>query len=189
MRTCPLQERRSGFGCLSNTHTRGQHAGRRSRKDCQILKIWLKKKKKSSSKKQLQPHSNLYKWMRQYAHTDVKCSSKMGERERWRCSCAWEGAAVRQGLLKESSRPRCSIARGLTVINESLNVGKHFISASSVFIRQGQPLAGRERAVTFITTTQKGERERPPIGLIKTPARHHDRSYSLLLWWHAAVIN
>lgn len=40
---------------------------------------------------------------------------------------------------------------GLTVINESLNVGKHFISASSVFIRQGQPLAGRERAVTFIT--------------------------------------
>jgi len=75
--------------------------------------------------------------------------------------------AERQGLLKESSRPRCSIARGLTVINESLNVGKHFISASSVFIRQGQPLAGRERAVTFITTTQEGETERPPIGLIK----------------------
>lgn len=42
------------------------------------------------------------------------------------------------------------------MINESLNVGKHFISASSVFIRQGQPLAGRERAVTFITTTEKG---------------------------------
>lgn len=55
------------------------------------------------------------------------------------------------------------------MINESLNVGKHFISASSVFIRQGQPLAGRERAVTFITTTQEGEGERPPIGLIKTP--------------------
>lgn len=66
------------------------------------------------------------------------------------------------------------------MINESLNVGKHFISASSVFIRQGQPLAGRERAVTFITTTQKGEEDRPPIGLIKTPARHHDRFYSLL---------
>lgn len=97
--------------------------------------------------------------------------------------------AVRQGLLKESSRPRCSIARGLTVINESLNVGKHFISASSVFIRQGQPLAGRERAVTFITTTQKGEAQRLPIGLIKTPARPHDRSYSLLLRWHGAVIN
>lgn len=65
-----------------------------------------------------------------------------------------------RACLKESSRPRCSVARGLTVINESLNVGKHFISASSVFIRQGQPLAGRERAVTFITTTQKGEGER-----------------------------
>lgn len=89
--------------------------------------------------------------------------------------------AVKQGHFKKRSRPRCSIALGLTVINESLNVGKHFISASSVFIRQGQPLAGRERAVTFITTTQKRERERPPISLIKTPARHHDRSYPLLL--------
>lgn len=97
--------------------------------------------------------------------------------------------AVRQGLLKESSRPRCSIARGLTVINESLNVGKHFISASSVFIRPGQPLAGQERAVTFITTTQKAEGERPPIGLIKTPAPRHDTSYSLLLPRHTAVIN
>lgn len=100
--------------------------------------------------------------------------------------CAWEVAAcrqgaVRQGQLKKSSRPRCSIALGLTVINESLNVGKHFISASSVFIRQGQPLAGRERAVTFITTTQKGEGERPPTSLIKTPARHLDRAYPLLL--------
>lgn len=56
------------------------------------------------------------------------------------------------------------------MINESLNVGKHFISASSVFIRQGQPLAGRERAGTFITATRRGEGERPPIGLIKTPA-------------------
>ena len=46
------------------------------------------------------------------------------------------------------------------MINESLNVGKHFISDSSVFIRQGQPLAGRERAVTFITTTRDGGRER-----------------------------
>lgn len=89
--------------------------------------------------------------------------------------------AERPGLLKESSRPRCSIAPGLTVINESLNVGKHFISASSVFIRQSQPLAGRERAVTFITTTQRGDRERPPITVIKTPARHHDTSYCLLL--------
>ncbi len=103
--------------------------------------------------------------------------------------CSGHQGAVRQGLLKESSRPRCSIAWGLTVINESLNVGKHFISASSVFIRQGQPLAGRERAVTFITTTQKGEGERPPIGLIKTPGRHHDRYDFLLLCWHATVIN
>lgn len=63
------------------------------------------------------------------------------------------------------------------MINESLNVGKHFISASSVFIRQGQPLAGGERAVTFITATQKGEAEGPPMALIKTPARRSDSSY------------
>lgn len=56
------------------------------------------------------------------------------------------------------------------MINDSLNVGKHFISASSVFIRPGQPLAGRERAGTFITATRRGEGEGPPIALIKTPA-------------------
>lgn len=99
------------------------------------------------------------------------------------------GVLGRHCLLKQGSRPRCSIARGLTVINESLNVGKHFISASSVFIRQGQPLAGRERAVTFITATQKGETEGLPIGLIKTPEQHSDRSYSLLLSRHASVRN
>lgn len=43
---------------------------------------------------------------------------------------------------RERCRPRCSIAPGLTVMNGALNVGKHFISASSVFIRQDQPLAG-----------------------------------------------
>lgn len=97
-----------------------------------------------------------------------------------RCSCLQDAEELR-GPIQQRSIPRCSIARGLTVINESLNVGKHFISASSVFIRQGQPLAGQERAVTFITTSEKGEAERPPTGLIKTPARHHDRAHSLLL--------
>lgn len=61
------------------------------------------------------------------------------------CEAGPVKAALRTKVLYSS--------RGLTVINESLNVGKHFISASSVFIRQGQPLAGQERAVTFITTT------------------------------------
>lgn len=92
MRTCPLQERRFGFGCLSNTHgVNMQGAGpartAKSRSD-------KKKKKKVPLKTAL---TFTFQWMRQYAHTDVK----MGERER--CSCAWEGAAVRQGLLKESS--------------------------------------------------------------------------------------
>lgn len=68
------------------------------------------------------------------------------------------GAAARPGPAR-AGELRTKVfhsSGGLTVINESLNVGKHFISASSVFIRQGQPLAGRERAVTFIT----GRRER-----------------------------
>ena len=56
------------------------------------------------------------------------------------------------------------------MINESLNVGKHFISASSVFIRAGQPLAGRERAGTFITAARRREGKGPPLALIKTPA-------------------
>lgn len=94
------------------------------------------------------------------------------------------GCSVHQGtgrLGYSSSGPRCSVAGGLTVINDSLNVGKHFISASSVFIRRLQPLAGQERAVTFITTTVKAEGERPPIGLIKTAAPRHDTFYTLLL--------
>lgn len=61
---------------------------------------------------------------------------------------------------------------GLTVINESLNVGKHFISASSVFIRQGQPLAGRERAVTFITARGSGG----VGGRVETSHRPHKNS-------------
>lgn len=94
------------------------------------------------------------------------------------------GAAVRPGPTR-AGELRTKVfhsSGGLTVINESLNVGKHFISASSVFIRQGQPLAGRERAVTFITRRREkrwgyGGR-RPPIGPIKTAAR---RSPSLII--------
>lgn len=82
------------------------------------------------------------------------------ERERWR---------PRGPFQELQTKVFCS-SGGLTVINESLNVGKHFISASSVFIRKGQPLAGRERAGTFITATRRGEGEGPPIGLIKTAA-------------------
>lgn len=103
--------------------------------------------------------------------------------------CSVPPGCCEAGPVKGELQTKVFYSSGLTVINESLNVGKHFISASSVFIRQGQPLAGRERAVTFITTTQKGEAQRLPIGLIKTPARPHDRSYSLLLRWHGAVIN
>lgn len=56
---------------------------------------------------------------------------------------------------RERCRPRCFIAPGLTVMNGALNVGKHFISASSVFIRQGQPLAWTERSRTPKTAEGK----------------------------------
>lgn len=56
---------------------------------------------------------------------------------------------------RERSRPRCSIAPGLTVMNGALNVSKHFISASSVFIRQDQPLAWTERSSTPRTAEGK----------------------------------
>lgn len=69
-----------------------------------------------------------------------------------------EGGAERwrPGPFQELQTKVFCSSGGLTVINESLNVGKHFISASSVFIRKGQPLAGRERAGTFITATRGG---------------------------------
>lgn len=95
------------------------------------------------------------------------------------------GAAVRPGPARggELRTKVFHSSGGLTVINESLNVGKHFISASSVFIRQGQPLAGRERAVTFIMARRSGGGGcwggwRPPIGPIKTASR---RSPSLII--------
>lgn len=65
-------------------------------------------------------------------------------------------ARSRSSATKVLHRRRGGGVGGLTVINESLNVGKHFISASSVFIRPVQPLAGRERAGTFITATRPG---------------------------------
>lgn len=76
-----------------------------------------------------------------------------GGADGWRDGQRDGGAAVRPGPARggELRTKVFHSSGGLTVINESLNVGKHFISASSVFIRQGQPLAGRERAVTFIT--------------------------------------
>ncbi len=56
---------------------------------------------------------------------------------------------------RERCRPRCSIAPGLTVMNGALNAGKHFISASSVFIRQDQPLAWTERSTAPRTAEGK----------------------------------
>lgn len=53
---------------------------------------------------------------------------------------------------------------GLTVINESLNVGKHFISASSVFIRKGQPLAGRNvLELSLPPHVEERERDLPSV--------------------------
>lgn len=86
------------------------------------------------------------------------------------------GAAARPGPAR-AGELRTKVfhsSGGLTVINESLNVGKHFISASSVFIRQGQPLAGRERAVTFITGRR--EREGGGAGGRETSHRPHKNS-------------
>lgn len=101
-----------------------------------------------------------------YANADADVNSDTGagvetggrggggeEEDGWRDGQRDRGAAVRPGPARggELRTKVFHSSGGLTVINESLNVGKHFISASSVFIRQGQPLAGRERAVTFIT--------------------------------------
>lgn len=93
-----------------------------------------------------------------YANADADVNSDTGAGVQtggggWRDGQRDGGAAVRPGPARggELRTKVFHSSGGLTVINESLNVGKHFISASSVFIRQGQPLAGRERAVTFIT--------------------------------------
>lgn len=42
-------------------------------------------------------------------------------------------------------------------MNEALNVGKHFISASSIFIRQDQPLAWTERSSAHGTAEGKAQ--------------------------------
>lgn len=133
-----------------------------------------------------------------HANPDADVNSDTGagveaagqQTEGWTEGRTERGAAARPGPARggELRTKVFHSSGGLTVINESLNVGKHFISASSVFIRQGQPLAGRERAVTFITARRGGRSGgggagggvgwRPPIGPIKTAAR---RSPSLII--------
>ncbi|GAA6084105.1 uncharacterized [Tachysurus ichikawai] len=52
---------------------------------------------------------------------------------------------------------RCSEAPRLTVMNGAPNGSKHFISASSVFIRQLQPLAWSERFAARRTAAHRAQ--------------------------------